>query len=68
MNTNSNSSVRWIAIIVSILVILSSLGITFATNNAKKITEHETSLAVIQNELKHLNLKMDEVLDEVKKE
>ena len=67
MNTNSNSSVRWIAIIVSILVILSSLGITFATSNAKKITEHETSLAVIQNELKHLNLKMDEVLEELKK-
>lgn len=67
MNSNRNNTSRWIAIIVSVLVILSSLGITFAMNNAKRITKHDTSLAVIQNELKHLNLKMDEVLEEIKK-
>jgi len=65
MNNNGNNTVRWMAIIVSIMVILSSLGITFARSNAKKITEHDTSLAVIENELKHLNTKMDEVLEKL---
>jgi len=63
--TNNGHTVKWIGIIVSILVVLSSLGITFARSNAKKIAEHDTSLAVIENELQHLNRKMDEVLEKL---
>jgi hypothetical protein len=70
---NNNTTVCWITIIVPILIVLSSLGITFSTTNSKRITEHDKSLAVIETELKYMNKqqslidkKLDEVLDAVK--
>lgn len=65
MNMNNNT-VKWVSIITLIFLSLFSLSITFSRINASKITDHDTSIAVIENELKHINSKLDELLEAVK--
>jgi len=62
----NNSTVKWVSIITLIFLSLFSLSITFSRINAGKITDHDTSIAVIENELKHINSKLDELLEAVK--
>ncbi len=81
MKSSNNYTVRWIAIIVGLVICFSSitLNIVQATaitrtennherilSNTKKVQELETQWAVIENELIHVNRKLETLLDEIR--
>jgi peptidoglycan hydrolase CwlO-like protein len=73
---NNNSTIKWVAIITSIIIAAGSISFGVIQGSAKEriddcqnrldsheemITELKTQGAVIENELKHLNSKIEEL-------
>jgi len=68
----NNSTVKWIAIIVSILITVAMTSFGYVTKRMDKmesrVVELSNEYSIISNELKHINRKIDEIKRIVERE